>query len=281
MRLTCPNCSAEYEVDAALIPDEGRDVQCSNCGKTWFELPPTAVADAPAPAVSAPVADAIRNAPEDEGDPSDWDDGDESASDEARDATADQAPRREAETADEPSEVERAEPPKRREVDPRALDILKEEADRELATRRKEREGVEVQSEFDLSEESDGSEPSRALRARMARLRGESDPRPHRAQTRQSEASGYKRPERELLPDIDEINSSLRPPDSDAGAAEAARRSEFRRGFGFMIGLSAFLVAVYIAAPAIARSVPAMQPVMAAYLDAANNFRDLIDSFIR
>ena len=40
MRLICPNCSAQYEIDASLIPDEGRDVQCSNCGHTWFELPP-------------------------------------------------------------------------------------------------------------------------------------------------------------------------------------------------------------------------------------------------
>ena len=40
MRLICPNCSAQYEIDATLVPDEGRDVQCSNCGHTWFELPP-------------------------------------------------------------------------------------------------------------------------------------------------------------------------------------------------------------------------------------------------
>ncbi|MCO8145517.1 zinc-ribbon domain-containing protein [Rhodovulum tesquicola] len=39
MRLICPNCNAQYEVDAAVIPDEGRDVQCSNCGHTWFQRP--------------------------------------------------------------------------------------------------------------------------------------------------------------------------------------------------------------------------------------------------
>ncbi|MEN9850001.1 MAG: zinc-ribbon domain, partial [Pseudomonadota bacterium] len=27
MRLICPNCDAEYEVDASAIPDTGRDVQ--------------------------------------------------------------------------------------------------------------------------------------------------------------------------------------------------------------------------------------------------------------
>ena len=37
MRLTCPNCSARYEVDDGMIPPEGRDVQCSNCSTTWFQ----------------------------------------------------------------------------------------------------------------------------------------------------------------------------------------------------------------------------------------------------
>lgn len=40
MRLVCPNCDAEYEVDASVIPDGGRDVQCSNCGHAWFQLSP-------------------------------------------------------------------------------------------------------------------------------------------------------------------------------------------------------------------------------------------------
>ena len=39
MRLICPNCGAQYEVDARVIPDTGRDVQCSNCGHTWFQNP--------------------------------------------------------------------------------------------------------------------------------------------------------------------------------------------------------------------------------------------------
>ena len=37
MRLTCPNCDAQYEVDEAVIPEDGRDVQCSSCGHTWFQ----------------------------------------------------------------------------------------------------------------------------------------------------------------------------------------------------------------------------------------------------
>ncbi len=45
MRLVCPNCDAEYEVDEDLVPPEGRDVQCSNCSITWFQKPDQPEAD--------------------------------------------------------------------------------------------------------------------------------------------------------------------------------------------------------------------------------------------
>lgn len=44
MQLTCPNCSARYEVTAAMIPAEGRHVQCSACHTRWFEKPAARVA---------------------------------------------------------------------------------------------------------------------------------------------------------------------------------------------------------------------------------------------
>ena len=34
--IKCPNCNAQYEVPNDIIPATGRDVQCSNCSKTWF-----------------------------------------------------------------------------------------------------------------------------------------------------------------------------------------------------------------------------------------------------
>ncbi|WP_417807249.1 zinc-ribbon domain-containing protein [Thioclava sp.] len=81
MRLVCPNCGAQYEVDDAVIPPNGRDVQCSNCAHGWFQ-PSKAMLDAeaatpepdPAPedwdakewesAADAPVADVGAEAPE-------------------------------------------------------------------------------------------------------------------------------------------------------------------------------------------------------------------------
>ena len=36
MLIKCPNCDAQYEVPNEIIPSTGRDVQCSSCSKTWF-----------------------------------------------------------------------------------------------------------------------------------------------------------------------------------------------------------------------------------------------------
>lgn len=50
MRLTCPNCGAQYEVARDAVPAEGRDVQCSNCGVTWLAKPEAEPKPAPAAA---------------------------------------------------------------------------------------------------------------------------------------------------------------------------------------------------------------------------------------
>ncbi|MEO0358252.1 MAG: zinc-ribbon domain-containing protein, partial [Pseudomonadota bacterium] len=42
VRLTCPNCEAQYEVPDDAVPAAGREVQCSNCGHTWFAQPKSA-----------------------------------------------------------------------------------------------------------------------------------------------------------------------------------------------------------------------------------------------
>lgn len=39
MILTCPSCSAQFLVDAALIPPEGREVRCAKCAHQWFYRP--------------------------------------------------------------------------------------------------------------------------------------------------------------------------------------------------------------------------------------------------
>jgi predicted Zn finger-like uncharacterized protein len=36
MRLTCPNCGAEYDVADGMVPTAGRHVQCTVCHTRWF-----------------------------------------------------------------------------------------------------------------------------------------------------------------------------------------------------------------------------------------------------
>lgn len=63
MRLICPNCDAQYEVPDNVIPSEGRDVQCSDCGNTWFQEPGGAPASEPAferPAVPPEVSSILQ-----------------------------------------------------------------------------------------------------------------------------------------------------------------------------------------------------------------------------
>ena len=36
MIITCPSCKKKFEIDAALIPDEGRTLKCGSCDHVWF-----------------------------------------------------------------------------------------------------------------------------------------------------------------------------------------------------------------------------------------------------
>ena len=36
MIITCPCNKKKFEVDASLIPDKGRNIQCGACGHIWF-----------------------------------------------------------------------------------------------------------------------------------------------------------------------------------------------------------------------------------------------------
>ncbi|MCK5500021.1 MAG: zinc-ribbon domain-containing protein, partial [Tritonibacter mobilis] len=62
MRLICPNCGAQYEVPEDVIPENGRDVQCSNCGDTWFQPSAQMLADQDE-AKTAPAAPARQPEP--------------------------------------------------------------------------------------------------------------------------------------------------------------------------------------------------------------------------
>ena len=36
MIIACPNCNKKFQIDATLLPVEGRDLQCGSCKHLWF-----------------------------------------------------------------------------------------------------------------------------------------------------------------------------------------------------------------------------------------------------
>ena len=39
MIITCPNCKKKFQIDPALVPEKGRDLQCGSCNHAWFYNP--------------------------------------------------------------------------------------------------------------------------------------------------------------------------------------------------------------------------------------------------
>jgi predicted Zn finger-like uncharacterized protein len=265
MRLVCPNCAAQYEVDASAIPDDGRDVQCANCGNTWFQ-PPEAVE---AEALSAPSID------------------------------------HEEMVEDEPAQDPPLTRPPATPVDQSVLDILRQEAELDATTRQSDPEEPvleEAEAETELEDEpepdSEPAELSLAERAAQNRLsaRRETSARISLSPPSESEdqfetdtasiaeddtASEYnfapqheakvERAER-AMPDVDALNSTLRPA-NDKGRAREEKRERKKskdnrgsnRGFYFAILIFLVLLAAYALRPQIIDAVPASEPYLIQY----------------
>jgi predicted Zn finger-like uncharacterized protein len=269
MRLVCPNCDAEYEVDDGLIPPDGRDVQCSNCTTTWFQ------AASDAPDADASPTDTEAEAVNEPGTDQSVDDPDQTAIAAATAAAAtDQSPRKPA-------------------VDQAALDVIHEEVERETAAREAELGGIETQP--DLGLDDTGPEVSAAAaRDRMAQRRGldtqtstiEDDDKALSAAPKREEASAKK----ELFPDIEEINSTLSPEAAEAEAEEARlaaeggdvehirKRSGFRLGFGLMLLLVVGLLLIYVYAPQVAQRVPSLSASLDSYVATVDSMRVWLDN---
>ncbi|MEM6305062.1 MAG: zinc-ribbon domain-containing protein [Pseudomonadota bacterium] len=262
MRLTCPNCDAQYEVPDDVIPQEGRDVQCSNCGQTWFQAHPDHI-EAEAAAELGPQEPA---------------------------PTEEVTPTRAAEAEDHPSEEKKhtGERP-RKALDPAVADILRQEAEAEQAERRREAtEPLESQPDLGLEEAHEADQTAQRTleaRKRMARLRGEPEPLSEAEVTAAAISS-----RRDLLPDIEEINSTLRSDEDRSGTADAPgieapstrrKRRSFRSGLVLMLVIFAVLALIYIYAPQIAQSVPGMDPLLSAYVAWVDGLRVTLDGYAR
>lgn len=284
MRLICPSCGAQYEVDDSVIPDGGRDVQCSNCGHAWFqrsagqsvteaeEAAPGAAAPEP-PAPPAPAAAAT--APTDEvPEPSSaWAEHDEEVGEVSEDSggPAEEAPGR-----------------SRRTLDDAVRNVLREEAERETRARQAEGGAIESQPDLGLAASAGGT-------AVITGASG-SAPLPDRGVRAGGDASDFdedalvsRAARRELLPDIEEINSTLRATSErgneaaafDAPETLARRRSGFRMGFSTAILLAVVLLGIYVLAPTLTRTVPALEPALSSYVGAVDSGREWLDLQMR
>lgn len=266
MRLICPNCGAQYEVDANMLPADGRDVQCSNCGTTWYQEGPrrNRVAE-PEPEV------AVRRA---------------ASGGIAGTAEADEAAPRRQRTPAEAAEG--------------GLEILREEAAQESRLRAGEAGGLETQPELGLDEAGldDSAVEDRAMEARNRRLA-----RTEEIDTKAGViASPVSPPEgrpggsrRDLLPDIEEINSTLRPDervqnddedlDPELRAAMAAttprRRGGARLGFMTVLVAASAAVAVYIWTPTLAEQSPEAAPYLFQYQAFVDQLRVDLDTAVK
>ena len=253
MRLICPNCGAQYEVPDEVIPAEGRDVQCSDCGQTWFQhSPERAVED---DLLSEDLKDVFTKDVGEDGD----------VDDEIGD--------------DNPPQSGAAQPP-RRALDPEIAEILREEAAREAKARAATPEPLESQPELGLATPplDDAARRAREARDRMARMRGQAP-----------EEDLNPRSRRDLLPDIEEINSTLRPsgerPNAGAAAvpysdpADAAR--PFRKGFLTAVVIAAFFAGLYVFANDVTAAIPSLSDAMAQYTGTIEQMRVWLDSQVR
>jgi len=279
MRLICPNCGAQYEVSEDVIPETGRDVQCSNCGHTWFQVHPSQDVDlanelgetlpiepevwdnTPAPDYDdlEPLDDVTLGSA-----PDDWYvepelhepsiEADNTAiSDAVKDALeAEDAPS--ASVQDDGDLIDGPIPdtptvPPRREIDPDIASILRSEADYETQARQSDASSLETQSDLGLVEEDTAATKREAeIRERMADIQGVD--------------SSEDAPRRELLPDIEEINSSLseRTPEANSTLTdldyEVRHRRGFRSGFFLVTALVLFTILLYAYGPQIVETIP-------------------------
>ncbi|PQV56153.1 putative Zn finger-like uncharacterized protein [Defluviimonas denitrificans] len=305
MRLICPSCGAQYEVDESVIPDAGRDVQCSNCGNAWFQMSAAQLKAEEARAAEAEAAGAevdetedwVEEAPEEvaeadepplEIEPSqevaaeeteeDW-----GAAEDVAEDTADAVEEPEAAPAPE----EPAPAPKRKTLDDAVMNVLREEADRERRAREAEGSLIETQPDLGIPAEAAAASVAAAVAAAQDDDAPEVEDEVYDPENEDSVVSRAAR--KELLPDIEEINSSLRATSDRGGEAASVdapatlrrRRSGFRMGFVTAIVIAVILLLVYAFAPAISSAVPAASGAMEAYVAGVDGARSWLDATLQ
>lgn len=265
MRLVCPNCEAKYEVPDDAIPETGRDVQCANCGHAWFQMrqKPFAAPEAEHGKDAGPVAEPITGAAASAESPS--------TPQAETVAVPDVVPAVDAAAVSAGVGTDAPTASAGYAVDDSVLAILREEAERETQARKAD--SLPLESQPDLGIDAALSPTQR----RAAMLRAD-------------ETIGAKpSARRDLLPDVEEINSTLRPSEqppeegmaTDMPAAIAAKRGGFRSGFLAVMSLAILGTAIYISAPQIGGLVPELTEPLDAYVSFIDGLRMQLDGLMK
>jgi predicted Zn finger-like uncharacterized protein len=264
VRIVCPKCEAEYEIPAEALPAAGRDMKCSGCAHAWYQLAQPIRPSGPAKAVAGSGVDAAMAKAE-------------TAAAHARvPAWSEPQPEVEPEIEDEPAPEIRV-PPRR--IDPQVLEILQQEAEREVLARKsasslparpRPREIVDPRKEI-----------GNTIRDRLARLQEAERERSGKAAPKPAK----EKPAKEPFPDIASLRPAkakpappyttlparaqkdtqlpaiLSPRDIVLTTIEREQRG-FRIGFLLPVVLIVAGLALYAAAPRIGASYPAAAPML-------------------
>ncbi|MCT4579374.1 zinc-ribbon domain-containing protein [Donghicola sp.] len=303
MRLTCPNCGAIYEVPDNVIPEDGRDVQCSNCAHTWFQGPATPAdpaEEAPAP-VEEPQEEFFE--PQEQVTEPEASADDEISPEEMLDrlAAEEEAESERPTEPDDEFEDEEGAPaptamPMRRELDPMVREVLRQEAQYEADRRAKDDgEALESQPELGLDQ------PVRkriipadipSLREKEAQEASEAETDSEETPETDVEQDTAHRSRRDLLPDVEDINSTLRTREAPKVRSvrtpgelmedpEEVRQRGFRSGFFLTLIFALLLAMFYVKAGALSASMPATAPVLRTYVEAVDGARNWLDTKAR
>ncbi|AZL58992.1 hypothetical protein EI545_09170 [Tabrizicola piscis] len=160
-------------------------------------------------------------------------------------------------------------------VDESVLAILREEAEREAQARRAEARPLESQTDLGIDAAMPGRQKPALVASNGALLDGD------------TEAAHKPSARRDLLPDVEEINSTLRPSETATEAADGqplppVRESMgFRSGFLMVMTVAIIGAAVYIMAPRLSGWVPAMAAPLESYVSAVDGLRLSLDGMMR
>lgn len=309
MRMICPNCEAQYEVDANVIPETGRDVQCSNCGHTWFQrrseleggpvpqpagllqpepepepAPEPEAEPAPAsipepeaePTPEFDVAEFYASVPEPKPEPEitiETPDEPVAPAPDETDETTDETPMS---AQDDYSQTQQSDTPHHQPLGEDVVEILREEAERETAERSFGEHDFSVQPSSDLDQAEPNPEPHS-----QEQTTGLLDQDPEPAPEIAAQPHEAKNKRRNLLPDIEEIKSTLSATKGDDTiddfASAEQRRSGFRRGVVSAISVFALLALLYMFAGKITAAIPQTETFLSGYVAWIDGLRTTVD----